>query len=290
MKIFSGISENSNSSKDGIVSIGVFDSIHKGHQILLKDLAKTGDKLNLESFVLTFRIPPKKDNALKTLELDDRLHLIEEIGINNVILCDFDDNFSTIKPFDFARILEKNYNIKNYFIGKDFRFGHNKTGSIDELKQLGYKVFIEETFEIDSRKVSTSEIKKYISDGSIELANTLLGRPYHIKGTVRMGKQLGRILGYPTMNITNSEVMYPSNGAYMTTTVINNIEYKSMTFVDSSIIETHVIGYDEYDYNFMIQINFLKKIRDNVFFGNVDLLKKQLEIDLKETKLFFNIQ
>jgi len=289
MKIFSGIFEKSNQTKNGIISIGVFDSFHRGHQALLHDLVALSKKEGLETFVLTFRIPPRKDTQLNVLELNDKLSFIENTGVENVILCDFDEYFSNLNGFEFVRLLEKNFNITNYYIGEDFRFGFNKTGSKELIEKSGYKVFLEETFKIDNKKVSTSQIKKYIKDGTLEGIEQCLGRHYYIKGIVKMGKQLGRTIGYPTMNIINSEVLYPLNGAYISITEINGINYKSMTFVDSSIIETHLIGYEKFEYNFSIKVNFVKKLRNNISFKTLDLLKIQLESDLLATKQFFNI-
>lgn len=287
MKIFSGINEKNNSIREGMISIGVFDALHIGHQKLLSDMVIAARESNLETYVLTFRIPPKKDNELNILELNDKLSYIENIGIDNVIVCDFDEHFSTLPAIEFIRILEKNFTIRAYFIGSDFKFGHNKSGSKELIEQLGYNVLLEDTLQIDNKKVSTSQIKKYIKEGKVEGIKELLGRYYYIKGIVKMGKQLGRVLGFPTMNIINPQVLYPSNGAYISLTEIDDTLYESMTFVDSSIIETHLLNYSDFNYNFQIKIHFTKKIRDNLDFKNFDDLKKQLENDLLVTKQYF---
>lgn len=287
MKIYSGIFEFSEQVKNGIVTIGVFDSFHLGHRKLLKDMVNIAKKENLVSYVLTFRIPPKKEIGINLLELDDKLSFIEETGIDNVILCDFDELFSIITAFDFVKMLEKNFRINSFYIGEDFKFGHNRAGSRELLEKTGHKVFIEETFKIDNKKVSTSQIKKYIKEGNVDVVKDFLGRPYYIKGIVKMGKQLGRVIGYPTMNIVNSEVLYPSNGAYISVTEVNGKNYNSMTFVDKSIIETHLLGYNSFNYNFLIKVNFIKKLRDNLSFDSIDDLKKQLEADLNSTIDYF---
>lgn len=288
MKIFSGLGEKNNLSKEAIISIGVFDAFHIGHEKLIKNMVAKAEALDLESFVLTFRIPPRKDNKLPILELNDKLSYIEKLGVKNVILCDFNEDFSAVSSIDFLRILEKNFNIMHYYIGDDFRFGFNKSGSKEMIQQMGYTTYIEKTLEIDDKKVSTSEIKKYIKNGDVEKIIPMLGRAYQIKGVVKMGKQLGRTLGYPTMNMINPQIMYPANGAYITMTMVNGCSYQSMTFVDSSIIESHLIGFEKFEYNFPIKVDFFKKIRDNKDFSGLDELVAQLEKDLTLTKQYFN--
>ena len=155
------------------------------------------------------------------------------------------------------------------------------------LKNEGFDIFTEETFKFDGKKVSTSEIKKYIKSGSIVEANCRLGYNYFIKGVVTKGKQMGRTIGFPTMNIQNNNVLYPKAGSYFTTTEVNNKSYPSMTFVGDSIVETHLIGYKDYTYGFPIRVDFLQKIRDNKPFNSFDELKEQLRIDLDMTKKYF---
>ena len=142
-------------------------------------------------------------------------------------------------------------------------FDYFKGWSPEEVDEF-LNIFTEETFKFDGKKVSTSEIKKYIKSGSIVEANCRLGYNYFIKGVVTKGKQMGRTIGFPTMNIQNDNVLYPKAGSYFTTTEVNNKNYPSMTFVSDSIVETHLIGYKDYAYGFPIRVDFLQKIIFNV--------------------------
>lgn len=291
MKLFYGLEDKYEGAKNGIVAIGAFDSLHTGHTHLISNLIKIAQQRNLENYVLTFKIPPYKNQGQKIiLEYKDKISLLESMGVNNLILCDFDSILSSLTPEDFTKILETQYKIKSYCEGVDFRFGHNQSGTLESLKKLGYSVFLEETFKFGGKKVSTSEIKKYIRCGEIRKVNELLGREYFINGIVTKGKQLGRTIGFPTMNMVNKVVEYPSCGSYITKTWIEGIEYPSMTFVDASIIESHLIGYQNFDYGFPMKVYFLQKIRDNQSFKNFEELRKQLQKDLGVTKKYFNIQ
>ncbi len=288
MNIYNDFSEAKQYKKNGIVSIGAFETLHIGHQKLLKNMLNVATEKNLESYVLTFLNSPKNSsNEKNILEMSDKIEIFRKIGIQNIILCEFNQELKDLNPIIFAKTLHKNFGITSYYEGEDFHFGINKTGNLELLKNEGFEVFIEETFKFDGKKVSTSEIKKYIKSGSITEVNNRLGYNYFINGVVTKGKQMGRTIGFPTMNIQNANVLYPKAGSYFTTTKVGNNEYPSMTFVSESIIESHLIGYKDYEYDFPIRVDFLQKIRDNKPFNSFDELKEQLRIDLDMTKKYF---
>ena len=288
MNIYNDFFTSTEYKRNGIISIGAFETLHIGHQKLLSDMVNVANKKNLDSYVLTFIESPKKFNDEKNiLELADKLTMLEKLGIQNTILCSFTKELKELNPIIFSKILHKNFGIVSYYEGNDFHFGINKSGDLNLLKNEGFDIFTEETFKFDGKKVSTSEIKKYIKSGSIVEANCRLGYNYFIKGVVTKGKQMGRTIGFPTMNIQNNNVLYPKAGSYFTTTEVNNKSYSSMTFVSDSIVETHLIGYKDYTYGFPIRVDFLQKIRDNKPFCSFDELKEQLRIDLDMTKKYF---
>lgn len=288
MNIYNDFSKIKQYEKNGIVSIGAFETLHIGHQQLLKNMLNVAEERNLESYVLTFLNSPKTSyNEKNILEMSDKIEILEKIGIQNIIICEFNKELKDLNPIIFAKMLRENFGITCYYEGEDFHFGINKTGNLELLKNEGFDVFIEETFKFDGKKVSTSEIKKYIKSGSITEVNNRLGYNYFIKGVVTKGKQMGRTIGFPTMNIQNNDVLYPCAGSYFTTTKVGNKKYPSMTFVSESIIESHLIGYKDYEYGFPIRVDFLQKIRDNKPFNSFDELKEQLRIDLDMTKKYF---
>jgi riboflavin kinase / FMN adenylyltransferase len=290
MKIYTDIFTKNNIAINGIIAIGYFDSIHLGHQKILSELINQSKKLNKLNYVLTYKNLPKKNKSnRKILELDVKLNLIKEIGIENVILCEYNDNFSSLTPDIFVNLIKSNFNIDHYVIGKDFGFGKNKEGNADTLKNNNFDVTIVDPYCIDSQKVSTSIIKDAIIKGNIEFANNLMGRSFFIEGEVKKCKQIGRTIGFPTMNITNENIILPKDGTYITKTTVKNVEYYSMTFVGNNLIETNLLDYNDFAYNMKIKIDFLKKIRDNKVFSDFALLRKQIFVDLETTKKYFGI-
>lgn len=290
MKIYTDIFTNFHIKQKGIVSIGYFDSFHLGHQKIIKELLMHSKSKGKNHFVLTYqRLPKKEKNGKNILEIDDKLAIFKKIGIKNVILCDYEKNFYTLKPSEFLKIMMNNFNIDEYVIGKDFAFGYKKAGNIDTLKKLGCIYNLVEPIYINKQKVSTSYIKDLISNGKIELANKYIDRVFYINGVVKQGKQLGRKLGFPTMNIRNDNVIYPQDGVYLTNTIIKNKQFHSMTYVAKPIIETYLMDYNKFHYNFKIKVDFLRKIRDNRSFNDLKSLKNQLIKDLDKIKHFFKI-
>lgn len=273
--------------KDGIITIGYFDSVHIGHQKLINTLLQKSEETNTIPYLLTFdNLYYKEKNGKKILELSDKIDLLKNFGVKNLILCKFDSEFAKISAEDFLLKLKKNFNIINFVCGEDFHFGHNKKGGIKLIEKLGYKVFVVQSIVKDGIRVSTSVIKKLVLEGEIETANELIGRPFFIKGMVFKGKQLGRKLGFPTFNLFNDNVIKPKNGVYLTKVAIKDAVFDSMTYVSDNVIETYALGYNKFSYGFKIRVDFFKKIRDNMHFNNSDMLVKQLYKDLEELKHF----
>jgi riboflavin kinase / FMN adenylyltransferase len=290
MKIYTDLYTDQGLDTPGYISIGYFDSVHLGHQKILKELVNHSTDRRLHNFVLTFKNLPKKDKDNRSvLELRNRIEIIKSLGIKNMILCDYNPDLFSLSPEDFIKLIKKNFKISGFVVGKDFKFGRNKSGDIETIKNLGLDVHVVDHYKIDEKKASTSDIRNALSTGNIELANKYMGRPFFIEGIVNKGKQLGRTLGFPTMNINNETIIFPQSGTYVTKTEIKGIEYFSMTYVDENIIETYLLGYSDYHYNFKIKIDFFKKIRDNELFQSIDKLKSQLITDPENTKKYFGI-
>ena len=289
MKIFNGIFNNIKKAQKGIISIGYFDSFHIGHEKILQELIKFSAEKKLVSYVLTYEsIPQKSLKGRSVLEIEDKLNFIREIGINNLILCRFEKEFYSLKPAEFLKLLKINFNINDYVVTEDIHFGANRSGSIKTLKDEGCTVSIVKPEFINNTRVSTSYIKELLLDGNIEEATRFTGRNFYIKGIVKKGKQLGRQLGYPTMNITNDNIIYPKEGVYITKTIVKGHEYYSITFLTKDIIESHLLNYNRYSYNFEIKVEFLHRIRDKKTFKNTENLVNEINQDMKIFKKFIH--
>ncbi|HOV13442.1 MAG TPA: riboflavin biosynthesis protein RibF [Spirochaetota bacterium] len=290
MKIFKDLHNKYICKKKGIIAIGYFDALHLGHNHLIKRLVEVSKQKKLGSFLLTYLNLPKKSLDNKgIIETKFKINEIRKMGVNNLILLNYDENFYTLDPNKFLNLLKNNFYIEKFLIGKDFSFGKDRSGNVVTLLENGFSIEVIEPFMIDGEYVSTSLIKRLIINGEIERANNLLGYPFFIEGIVKKGKQLGRKLGFPTMNIVNEKICYPLEGSYATITSIGDNKYYSMTYVSKDIIETNLFGYTDFHYNFKIKIDFFKKIRDNRLFDSLNELKSQLYIDLSTVRNYFNL-
>jgi len=288
MKIYKSIFKKNNFHKNGIISIGYFDAMHLGHKKILSELAKISKIENKEHFVLTFlNIPDKEKHLKKILNITDKIKLFKDAGIKNLIILEFNEKNTSLKPDHFLNLLKINFNIDSFVISKDFKFGHKKSGNKNTIIKKGFKVFFVPPVSVNKKIISTSLIKETIHQGKIKEANKYLGYNFFINGIVKKGKQIGRTIGFPTMNIKNSLNLLPQNSVYITKTFVKNKSYRSMTYVENGLIETYLIGYNKFGYNYKIKIDFFAKIRDNRQFINNLALKKQLEKDLKSIIDYF---
>ncbi|MCG8572113.1 MAG: riboflavin biosynthesis protein RibF, partial [Spirochaetes bacterium] len=289
MKVYTDIKKKDLTRiKKGIISIGFFDSMHLGHIKLLKTLVSIAHKKKMIPYVLTYdHLPVKKHK--KFFNLTDKLKIFKSLGINHVIVTHFDDAFKQMPPQDFIAHMKKNFLISDYVVGHDFHFGSHQEGSIKTLMQGHCHIYPVDPVTKKGKIISTTYIKDLLLEGKIEQTRDLLGRPYSISGIVTKGKQLGRVLGFPTMNISNDNLIFPQDGVYITKTKVENKTYFSMTYVIEEIVESHLLGYNKFSYNFKIKVDFFKKIRDNQVFNNQDDLITQIKKDLTITETFFSI-
>lgn len=279
--------DNTKKKKNGIIAIGYFDSVHLGHIELIKKLLSVAKIEKLVPYILTFdNLYFKEKNGKKVLEFNDKIKILKEFGVKNLIICKFNETISKIEPEDFLLLLKKNFNIVAFVCGKDFHFGHNKKGNVKFIEAHGFKTFIVDPVIKYEKKISTSLIKEYIKNGEIEIANELMGRIFFIKGIVKKGRQLGRELGFPTFNFFNDNIIKPANGVYITKVHVKNNVYDSLTHVTDNIIETYALGYNRFSYGLKIKVDFFKKIRDNIQFENNDMLVKQINNDIEKLKEF----
>ena len=298
--------QNFRIEKPSIVTIGTFDGVHIGHQKILSRLHELKKTLDLTSVVLTFSphprkvlFPQQKDLKLITL-VDEKLELLQKNNLDVAVVYPFDISFSQLDAEEYIKkILVKQLNVKHLVIGYDHKFGKNREGNIEILKQFSakYNFTVEEISakDIDSINISSSKIRHAIDEGNIELANNYLGHYFFINAQVVKGKQLGNTIGYPTANLKldDEDKLIPKIGVYFVEAVYETINYYGMMNVgtnptvtdDLSVkLEVNIFDFDKDIYGKSIKIKFVKRIRDEVKFSNLNELIKQLHLD-KETCL-----
>ena len=290
---------NYDNPQPSVVTIGTFDGVHIGHRKILERLIEEGRKDHLQSTLLTFfphpRMVLQKDNQIKLLNtIEEKSAILSRLGLDCLIVHPFTLEFSRKSATDFVReILVEKLRVKKIIIGYDHRFGRNRNANIRDLQSFGniLEFSVEEipAQEIDEVSVSSTKIRKALESGDLETANAYLGYEYMLTGTVEAGKKLGRDLGFPTANlrIEANYKLIPASGVYLVRSALSGREVYGMMnigtnpTVDGSRrhIEVHFFDYQGDLYGSPLQVDLLKRIRDERKFDSLDALKNQLGQD-----------
>ncbi len=288
------------------VTLGNFDGIHLGHRSLISEMMLEAKKNNLKSVVFSFYPHPmfvfsnKKHNALIMSPEEKRLSL-EEMGVDIYIEYPFDKNFASLTAKEFAvDILFKKLNCKVLVVGENYKFGYGQEGNCETLKKLGneygVKVISIPSVNYEKERVSSSRIRQALVDKKIDLANRLLTMPYFIYGEVVKGKQLGRTIGFPTINIiADQDKLFPPNGVYATRSLYDGKFYYGVTNIginptvngETKIVETYLFDFEKVVYGEYIKTYVFHFIRHEEKFLSVDRLQNQLISDADNAKEYF---
>lgn len=295
MKVYKSI-EHFQKLDSAVVTSGTFDGVHQGHRKILANLNSLAREKNAESVVLTFWPHPRTvlhpDQPTKLLtSLEEKIELIRETGPDHLIIIPFTRDFSNQTSQEFIEnILVEAIGTKFLVIGYDHRFGKNREGSFDFLKnhssQFGFTVEEISREDIDDITISSTNIRQYLQNGQLEKASSLLGRPYFITGKVVHGEKMGRKLGYPTANIVVNEKLklIPCDGVYAIKVTWNNTIYNGMLNIGyrptvnglSHMIEAHIFDFEHQIYDHELRISFCKYLRPEIKFPSLEHLKEQL--------------
>lgn len=300
MRIYHHISELSHVT-NSIVTIGTFDGVHLGHQKIIKRLVELKQKQGGEIVLFTFTPHPRKvlfpeQSDLKLITTtEEKCELLKQFGVDHVLVYPFTKAFSQMQAQDYITdVIAKGLKTKTLVIGYDHRFGSNREGNIDLLKEyadsLQFNVEEIPAQEINQLNISSTRIRKAIDEGDIETANEFLGYSFFIKGTVVKGKQLGRTIGYPTANVhvEDADKLVPKIGVYAVKVIVSENTYRGMLSIgtnpttdsDNKIkIEVNIFDFDKDIYGESIKLEFVKWIRNEEKFANLDELKQALTND-----------
>lgn len=306
LKIYQSLNEFIPTKKT-IVTLGTFDGVHLGHNVILDKICNIAKQENLESVLLTFfphpRLIVSNDSEIKMLNtMAEKAMLLEQKGIQNFIIHPFDKLFSELSPREFVeQVLIKQLNIHKIIIGYDHKFGKNRAADFNDLiafgKEFGFEVEEISAKQVNEVSVSSTKIRNSLLEGNISLANAYLGYSYMLSGIVVKGNQLGRTIGFPTANIEIPEnyKLIPKNGVYIVTAIVNkktifgmmNIGVKPTLGENLLSIEVHLLQFSEDIYGQEIQVNVIERLRDEQKFESFESLKSQLEIDKTNTVDYF---
>jgi riboflavin kinase/FMN adenylyltransferase len=284
------------------LTIGVFDGVHLGHQYLLSRLREHARQRDLLSAVITFRQHPEDtlsgQNRLSYLTtLSQRIRLIKDGGIDNVIVLSFTPELANLGARQFIGLLQKHLKMEVLIIGPDFALGKNREGDTDTLRTLGqdmgFTVILIPPIIINGEVVSSTASRNALAKGDMNRVYRLAGRYFNIPGRVVPGTHRGVQLGFPTANLeTDPEQGLPADGVYVTWAHIDNKSYPSMTNIgrrpsfgeNQRTVEVYILDYQGDLYGREISIDVVERLRDEIRFDNAEDLKKQIAKDVKQGK------
>ncbi len=278
MKKSSSILVNKNTITS--IAIGGFDGMHSAHQELFKNLDENGAILSIESGYAN--LTPKRYR--------------QEYSIYPIYYYVL-ENIRHLEGDEFIKLIKEEFpNLKKIVVGFDFCFGKNRKYCIEKLKDLfNGEVLVIDEIKIDEIPVHSRIIRQYLKDGNIKMANKLLGKEYKLYGQQIKGQGLGTKSFVPTINLKVDEFLLPQEGVYITKTILDNKEYKSITFLGHRVttdgsyaVETHILDENITNDNYTTQVKFYEKIRDNKKFDSFEDLKKQIFDDIELAKNYFN--
>ena len=306
MKLFHG-TENAEIQRPTVVTLGVFDGLHLGHQQIMKTVVERANALNAVPTVITFDPHPRAvlhpENSPPMLQtLDQRLGSFEVLGIGQAIVIRFNRDFAATDADQFLReVIFQRLKAQEVYLGKGFAFGKNRAGNIDLLKKISVELgFVaEEVPEIQLRghRISSSQIRKLLAEGKVNLARRMLGRPYGVEGLVIHGDKRGRTIGFPTANLKPKNRVIPKNGVYVTSTLIEGEWRRSITNIGirptfenglEPSVETFVLDWDGDLYDDVIRVRFLHRVRDEKKFSGIEELKAQIKKDCDVAVEYFS--
>lgn len=285
-----------------VLTVGTFDGVHEGHQTLIDRVVAAAKAEGRRSVVVSFDPHPRDilqpgANGIQLLTtLDERAEMLDAMGVDQLVVIPFTRDFSLLSSEDFIRdILWKTIGMAHIVIGYDHHFGRNREGGIDALRrmgsELGFHVESVEKHDIGTVTVSSTAARKSLrEDGDVRLVASFLGRPYTLSGIVVHGQKRGRILGFPTANLSihDSRKIIPKNGVYSVDVEYAGTTWLGMlnigtrpTFKDGQhqTVEVHLIGFEGDLYGQSLSVRFKDRIRDERAFKGMDDLKAQLEAD-----------
>lgn len=301
MKTFSSIPSRSQAE---VLVIGTFDGLHRGHRYLIEQALDQAHDLNVDCSVLTFHPDPqfvltdRKPSERRLLAPKHKDRLMKEIGVDRLYKIPFDHEFASLSPEQFCQeFLLEPLQLRDLYVGKNFRFGRNRVGTPDDLHTLldphGIQTHTVETLQVGGQPVSSTRIRRALRQGKAEQAKQLLGRPYMIFESIQTGDGRGREMGFPTMNFPITKTLQPRQGVYAVEfgpkslpAVANFGKRPTVTDDDEPVLEVHVLKQ-----NFVspadsrpYPVSFIEFLRGERAFSGADDLRRQISQDAEEAR------
>jgi riboflavin kinase/FMN adenylyltransferase len=304
MQILRSISELSQLSGPLFLAIGVFDGVHLGHQMVISTSARHAREVDGTPVVLTFDPHPAKvlrpDDAPHLLTATQhKIALIRDLGVAHLLVLHFDRQFAATPPEEFVRqLVTSSRPLQEICVGHEWSFGKGRAGNLALLKQLGascdFDVVGVPAVKVNDEVVSSTAIRRAVAEGNLIKATQMLGREYTILGTVIAGEKLGRKLGFPTANLSAHSEQFPPNGVYVTEARLGSALYRGVANLGyrptigaekpERLLELHLFDLDKDIYGEEVEVRFLRYLRSEKKFENVDALAAQIARDVAEAR------
>lgn len=299
MNIHQNIEELKHWCKKSVITVGNFDGVHLGHRSLIREVKKHAYDIDGTAVIFTFYPHPRIVlNAFQNFKLlntkEEKIELIKQENPGHLVIFPFDEKFANSSFVEFVEnILVKSLNVRCLIIGYDHKFGKNREGNIENLYKLSrrydFRIIQIKALKHHGQIISSKLIRSCISEGKISEAAEYLGYNYYLTGKVIQGNKIGNTIEFPTANVKpdNSKKLVPAIGVYATFIEVNGKSHKSMTNIGyrptlnmkDVAIETHIFDFDETIYDQEIRLHFVKKIREEKKFDDIEALKNQLHHD-----------
>ncbi len=306
MKIFHG-TENANILRPTVLTLGVFDGLHLGHQRIMETVVERAKIVEAVPTAITFDPHPRAvlhpENSPPLLQtLDQRLANFEVLGIEQAIVIRFTKEFANQDAEIFLKeIIHERLQAKEIYLGHGFAFGKNRGGNIELLKKMSEELgfYADEVAEVRLRnkRISSSKIRQLLNDGKVNIVRRMLRRPYGVEGVIIRGDRRGHTIGFPTANLKPHNRVIPKYGVYATAILIDGKWRKGITNVGirptfkedaEPSIETYIFDFEGNLYGDVLRVRFLHRIRDERKFNGIDELKAQIHKDTKIALTYFS--
>ncbi len=308
MQLIRTIHNHKSDSSGAVATIGNFDGVHLGHQVVINKITQQSKELNLPSMVIAFEPSAKEfffgqDAPARLTNFREKFSLIDKFGIDQFVCLNFNRELSSMPAETFIKkILVDTLHIKHLTVGDNFRFGKDRKGDFELLQnfagKLDYQVEDTDSFVNDGKRVSSTLIRKFLKTGELDKAKRMLGREYFMSGRVIHGDKKGRTIGFPTANIPVKRRICAVNGVFAVNVSMNNgseyqgvanIGYRPTVAGTRTQLEVHIFNFSKEIYGNLLKITFCKKLREEKKFDSFEELKKQIEQDSKSAQDFFSI-
>lgn len=290
---------------NSVVTVGTFDGVHIGHRAIMKAVVSKSKERNARSVVVTFDphpreiINPGKSGIKLLTTLKERCEILQDLGVDVLLVIPFDRDFSLMTSEDFVRqIIHNKVGVSEFVIGYDHHFGRDREGTIETIENLGkelnFDAYVVSKQEMEHITISSTVIRNTLSEeGDVKKAAEFLGRKYLLNGIVMHGEERGQKIGYPTANLKpeHENKVIPKNGVYVVKVRVNNKWYGGMmnigirpTFNDEEkTLEVNIFEFNQKIYGESVQVRFVDRIRDEQKFEGIEALKSQLDADKKQS-------